>query len=102
MSAEKPEAGTAPTPTPDPEARPGSREKSAVEAQAGVTDEEPEETDSIENPPPLPFSKARCIAIVVTTTGASFMNVSCLRPSSLPLIPRLPNNSNRPLPHRAR
>ncbi|KAJ2985304.1 hypothetical protein NUW58_g5607 [Xylaria curta] len=27
-----------------------------------------------EDPPPLPFSKARCIALVATVTGASFLN----------------------------
>ena len=26
----------------------------------------------------LPFSKGRCIALVATVTGASFLNVSCL------------------------
>lgn len=43
------------------------------------------DTDEHEEPP-LPYSKARCIALVVTTTGAAFTNVrnllvpSCLRP----------------------
>lgn len=36
-----------------------------------------EETgDDRETSSPLPFSKARCIALVATVTGASFMNVS--------------------------
>jgi hypothetical protein len=35
--------------------------------------------DGQENaPPPLPFSKARCIALVATVSGASFVNASFL------------------------
>lgn len=33
------------------------------------------DTDEHEEPP-LPYSKARCVALVVTTTGAAFTNVS--------------------------
>lgn len=33
-----------------------------------------------ERPSELPFSKARCIALVLTVTGASFLNVSLLIP----------------------
>lgn len=36
---------------------------------------EPEDDDD-DTKPTLPFSKARCIALVATVTGASFLNVS--------------------------
>lgn len=32
----------------------------------------------------LPFSKARCVALVGTVTGASFLNVSLQRETALP------------------
>jgi hypothetical protein len=37
---------------------------------------EASEDDNPNPTPRLPFSKARCIALVVTLTGASFLNVS--------------------------
>lgn len=36
-----------------------------------------DEADKADEQPPLPFSKARCVALVATLTGASFLNVSC-------------------------
>ena len=41
--------------------------RSGVECGAGDEEEK--------RPPGLPFSKARCIALVATVTGASFLNV---------------------------
>lgn len=35
-------------------------------------------SDGEDDQPPLPFSKARCIALVATVTGAAFLNVSAL------------------------
>lgn len=51
-----------------------------VPAAHGSEDRKGEGTDDgkDEQPPPLPFSKARCIALVATVTGAAFLNV---RPS---------------------
>lgn len=50
-----------------------------------VLDQEP--CDTADPDPKLPFSKARCIALVATLTGASFMNVSCF--SLFPCFPDL-------------
>ena len=60
------------------------REKSPAEQAEQVDDSE-----STDDSPPLPFSKARCIAVVATTTGASFMNVRLTFPSTLPPFPHL-------------
>ena len=60
-------------------------EKAVVATQAPTSDESvtsrevatDNEQNQDEDKPQLPFSKARCIALVATVTGASFMNVSC-------------------------
>lgn len=44
-------------------------------AEKGITARETEREEEPESPS-LPFSKARCIALVATVTGASFLNVS--------------------------
>jgi hypothetical protein len=46
------------------------------EKQTPPTSESPSSNESSDQPNSIPFSKARCIAIVITVTGASFMNVS--------------------------
>lgn len=37
------------------------------------------ELEEKDGKPPLPFSRARCIALVATVTGASFLNVRSIR-----------------------
>jgi hypothetical protein len=54
-----------------------SSEDSEVSDAAGVAEE-----NSQNLTPGLPFSKARCIALVATLTGASFLGVS--HPPKLP------------------
>ncbi|SPO04260.1 related to aminotriazole resistance protein [Cephalotrichum gorgonifer] len=70
---EKPEAVREQPAQHRPESDP---EKSPAEPHIRASDDDDvrDEEYSFDNPPPLPFSKARCIAIVATTTGASFMN----------------------------
>lgn len=51
-------------------------------------DDEGEDGRAYEQPP-LPFSKARCIALVATLTGASFLNAS--------LAPRSYHSSSNPV-----
>lgn len=53
-----------------------NHEKSTAQSQheAETEDGKPDEQ------PPLPFSKARCVALVATLTGASFLNVTQLLP----------------------
>lgn len=52
---------------------------SALEEEAEIVQaQQPLGENDLENAPPrneLPFSKARCIALVVTVTGAAFLNV---------------------------
>lgn len=62
---EKSLGGAARSPTSDSE----SVLSQAVESAAVGADGE-------EQPAGLPFSKARCIALVITVTGAAFLNVS--------------------------
>lgn len=67
----------------------GDRDEKAVAPAAAVeaptSDESVTGGDAVEGEqnedekePKLPFSKARCIALVATVTGASFMNVGLL------------------------
>lgn len=60
-----------------PASKPNSDE-SITSDDAGTVDEIVQE-----QPPALPFSKARCIALVATVAGASFLNVSKTRPEYL-------------------
>ena len=48
-------------------------ERSGANHNDGEGDEDISYKD--DEQPPLPFSKARCIALVATLTGASFLNV---------------------------
>jgi hypothetical protein len=62
---------------------PGPRDESPQRAEAGADLEyqRGQPKPGLHDQPAesgLPFSKARCIALVATVTGASFMNV-CLR-----------------------
>ncbi|KAI1347619.1 major facilitator superfamily transporter [Xylaria sp. FL0043] len=56
--------------------RPGDIEKTGDEKMAGESTEPTSEVSESwkEDEPSLPFSKARCIALVATVTGASFLN----------------------------
>lgn len=49
-------------------------DESEVSDVAGVAEESQETAQNLTSG--LPFSKARCIALVVTLTGSSFLNVS--------------------------
>lgn len=51
------------------------REPTSEESSLSIVIEAAEEVEPYE-PPTLPFSKVRCIALVLTVTGASFINVS--------------------------
>ncbi|KAK1827356.1 major facilitator superfamily-domain-containing protein [Podospora conica] len=50
--------------------------KSKLESGSRWTDSESGDNEAVTTPPPtqLPFSKGRCIALVVTVTGAAFLN----------------------------
>lgn len=56
------------------ETRPISRSKAQDGDGNSETDDASKKND--DDQPPLPFSKARCIALVATLTGASFLNAS--------------------------
>lgn len=65
-----------------PERWEGIEQEGAGSEEKGVATEEEKSSgqarfDEVETeqPPQLPFSKARCIALVATLTGASFLNV---------------------------
>ena len=66
------ELGESRSPTSDRSASPSVRNQE----HANPANEEPHDDDDDE--PKLPMSKARCIALVATVTGAAFLNVSCL------------------------
>ncbi|KAI0202353.1 major facilitator superfamily transporter [Astrocystis sublimbata] len=54
-----------------------SAERYGAEKSVGVETEptsDGSESEEVDEAPPLPFSKARCIALVATVTGASFLN----------------------------
>lgn len=53
-----------------------------VDASTIGNDDE-NDNDSIDSKNELTLSKARCIALVTTVTGASFLNVSVLQPMEL-------------------
>lgn len=60
-----------------PEAAAGSVEKTAAEPLNSQGVQERSGVESVDTEKStLPFSKARCIALVATVTGASFLNVS--------------------------
>lgn len=50
-----------------------------VQAQQPLDAKDEEEAARSEAEGRLPFSKARCIALVLTVAGASFLNVSCIQ-----------------------
>jgi hypothetical protein len=54
-----------------------AKEGAYTQAQAQVQQQQQQqEQEQEQEQPPLPFSKARCIALVATVTGAAFLNVS--------------------------
>lgn len=57
-----------------------NNEKSTAQSQHEAETED----GKADEQPPLPFSRARCVALVATLTGASFLNVTQL----LPLAPQ--------------
>jgi hypothetical protein len=63
-------------PTPPPPPPQPNSEDCEVSDVAAVAGEDTDQSQSLTSSPGLPFSKARCIALVATLTGASFLNVS--------------------------
>lgn len=54
------------------------KESAIVQAQQPISEQDPKDVETVaheEEKPGLPFSKARAIALVVTVTAASFLNV---------------------------
>lgn len=51
-------------------------EKNVAQPRNDSPNDHGDESPKDDEQPPLPFSKARCIALVATLTGASFLNVS--------------------------
>lgn len=58
-----------------PESYDENQSPESVVSGPGGEGEADGEEETIETKPGLPFSKARCIALVVTVTGASLLNV---------------------------
>lgn len=52
------------------------REPTSEQSSLSVVIEDAENIEPPDEPPALAFSKGRCIALVLTVTGASFINVS--------------------------
>ena len=109
-----PNAGTG---SPDEKAVPATAVEAPTSAESVTSREVVSDTEQNqdENKSKLPFSKARCIALVATVTGASFMNVGRFPASSSPVHPnhsprdtdvgidaRNPSRGHYPANHRAR